>query len=180
MRAPGIVIGVATGAVLLAGAVAATTASAGSVPGSETGSGPQPGAQAPTADARHDAEADVLDLVNAQRRRYGCGDLGLDGRLTAAARGHADDMAQHGYFAHRSPAGDRAGDRIRDQGYAWSRFAENIARGQDSAAEVVDDWMNSPSHRENILDCRLRELGVGLTVDGARTPYWVQNFATPR
>jgi uncharacterized protein YkwD len=179
MRAPGIVIGVATGAALLAGAVAATTASAGSGPGSAAGSGPQPGAPAPAVNPQQ-AEVDVLDLVNAERRRYGCADLGLDGRLTAAARGHAEDMADHGYFAHRSPAGDRAGDRIRDQGYAWSRFAENIARGQDSAAEVVDDWMNSQSHRENILDCRLRELGVGLTVDGARTPYWVQNFAAPR
>lgn len=176
MRAAGTVIGVATGAALLAGAVAAGAASADTPPWSR----PQPGTQTPAAELQDHAEGDVLDLVNAQRRRHGCADLDLDGRLTAAARGHAEDMAGNGYFAHRSPAGDRAGDRIRDQGYAWSRFAENIARGQDSAAEVVDDWMNSPSHRENILDCRLRELGVGLIFDGGRTPYWVQNFATPR
>jgi len=174
MRAPGLVISVATGAVLLIGAVAATTA------GADTGPGTQPGRQAPAADPQNDVQRDVLDLVNTQRRRYGCADVGRDGRLTAAARGHAEDMADHGYFAHRSPAGDRAGDRIRDQGYAWSRFAENIARGQDSAAEVVDDWMNSPSHRENILDCQLRELGVGLSFAGDRTPYWVLNFASPR
>jgi uncharacterized protein YkwD len=176
MRAPGIVIGVVTGAVLLAGTLAATTASADAGPWDR----PQPGQDSLAADPPDDAERDVLDLVNAERRRHGCAGLGLDHRLTAAARGHAEDMAEHGYFAHRSPAGDRAGDRIRDEGYAWRLFAENIARGQDSPAEVVDDWMNSASHRANILDCRLRELGVGLTVDAARTPYWVQNFASPR
>lgn len=85
-----------------------------------------------------------------------------------------------GYFAHRSPAGERAGDRISAEGYRWARFAENIARGQDSAAEVVDDWMHSPSHRDNILDCSLRELGVGRAFDTGGTPYWVQNFASPR
>ena len=176
MRAPGIVISVATGAVLLAGAVAATTASADAGPADP----PHRGPQSRTADPQDDVRRDVLDLVNAHRRGHGCGDLGLDDRLTAAARGHADDMAEHGYFAHRSPAGDRAGDRIRAEGYAWRLFAENIARGQDTAAEVVDDWMNSPSHRENILACRLHDLGVGLTLDAGRTPYWVQNFATPR
>jgi uncharacterized protein YkwD len=172
MRTSGIVIGAAAGAVLLAGAVAATTANADT--------GPRPVPTTPGADATGGPERDVLVLVNEQRRRYGCPDVGPDERLAAAARGHAEDMVERGYFAHRSPAGERAGDRITDEGYRWSRFAENIARGQDSAAEVVDDWMDSPPHRANILDCRLAELGVGLTFDRTRKPYWVQNFATPR
>jgi uncharacterized protein YkwD len=43
----------------------------------------------------------------------------------------------------------------------------------------VDGWMHSPEHRENILDCRLHQMGIGLAFDADRTPYWVQDFGTP-
>jgi uncharacterized protein YkwD len=122
----------------------------------------------------------VLALVNDNRRRGGCEALTLDRRLIAAANRHAADMARRGYFAHESPSGDRAGERVQDAGYRWSRYGENIARGQDSVAEVVDGWMHSPEHRENIMDCRLHQMGVGLAFSSDRTPYWVQDFATPQ
>jgi uncharacterized protein YkwD len=121
----------------------------------------------------------VLALVNENRRRGGCDDLTLDRRLIVAANRHAADMARRGYFAHRSPNGQGAGDRVEDAGYDWSRYSENIARGQDSPAEVVNGWMNSPGHRENIMDCRMHQMGVGLAFDRENTAYWVQDFATP-
>jgi uncharacterized protein YkwD len=121
----------------------------------------------------------VLALVNANRRRGGCRPLSLDRRLTAAADEHASEMAHRRYFAHESPDGAGAGDRVRDAGYRWSRYGENIARGPDSASEVVNGWMHSPGHRRNIMDCRLRQMGLGLAFDRRRTPYWVQDFATP-
>jgi uncharacterized protein YkwD len=121
----------------------------------------------------------VLSLVNVNRRRGGCGDLSLDRRLITAAFGHAADMARRRYFAHESPNGEGAGDRVQGAGYKWSRYGENIARGPGSAYEVVDGWMHSPEHRENILDCRLHQMGIGLAFDGDRTPYWVQDFGTP-
>jgi uncharacterized protein YkwD len=89
-------------------------------------------------------------------------------------------MARRGYFAHRSPNGADAGERVQDAGYRWSRYGENIARGPESAHEVVDGWMHSPEHRENILDCELEQMGVGLAFASDDTPYWVQNFATPQ
>jgi uncharacterized protein YkwD len=122
----------------------------------------------------------VLALVNQNRRRGGCEDLSLDRRLILAAYGHAVDMARRDYFAHESPDGDGAGDRVSEAGYRWRRYGENIARGQDSAYEVVDGWMHSPEHRENIMDCQLRQMGIGLAFAPDRTPYWVQDFATPR
>jgi uncharacterized protein YkwD len=122
----------------------------------------------------------VLSLVNQNRRRGGCDDLSLDRRLILAAYEHAADMARRGYFAHESPNGDRAGERVEEAGYHWRRYGENIARGQDSAYEVVDGWMHSPEHRENILDCQLDQMGIGLAFSPDRTPYWVQDFATPR
>jgi uncharacterized protein YkwD len=121
----------------------------------------------------------VLGLVNENRRRGGCDDLSLDRRLIMAAQGHAADMARADYFAHESRNGEGAGDRVTDEGYRWKRYGENIARGVDSPYEVVDGWMHSPAHRENIMDCSLRQMGIGLAFDGDRTPYWVQDFATP-
>jgi uncharacterized protein YkwD len=122
----------------------------------------------------------VLALVNDNRRRGGCGGLSVDRRLIDAANEHAADMARRDYFAHESPNGEGAGERVKEAGYRWKRYGENIARGADSAYEVVDGWMNSPSHRRNILDCRLHQMGIGLALDGDRTTYWVQDFATPR
>src|SRR3954471_16622811 len=122
----------------------------------------------------------VLALINQNRRRYGCDSLSLDRRLIDAANEHAADMARRDYFAHESPNGDGPGDRVSDAGYNWRRYGENIARGVDSAYEVVDGWMHSPEHRHNILDCRLDQMGIGLAIAGDRTPYWVQDFATPQ
>ena len=122
----------------------------------------------------------VLALANENRRRGGCDGLTLDRRLIAAANRHAADMARHGYFAHRSLDGRGTDDRVSDAGYEWSRYGENIARGQDSPAEVMDGWMNSPEHRENIMDCRFTQMGVGLAFDAGDRPYWVQDFATPQ
>jgi uncharacterized protein YkwD len=121
----------------------------------------------------------VLTLVNENRRRGGCGNLTLDRRLIAAANRHAAEMARRGYFAHDSLNGEGAGDRVEDAGYRWKRYGENIARGQESAYEVVDGWMHSPAHRENIMDCQLQQMGIGLAFASDRTPYWVQDFATP-
>jgi uncharacterized protein YkwD len=121
----------------------------------------------------------ILALVNQNRQRGGCDGLSVDRRLIEAANEHAADMARHRYFAHESPDGDGAGDRVRDAGYRWKRYGENIARGADSPYEVVDGWMHSPEHRENIMDCRLDQMGVGLAIAGDHTPYWVQDFATP-
>ncbi|MFI7603033.1 CAP domain-containing protein [Actinoplanes sp. NPDC049681] len=136
-------------------------------------------AQALSADPRGDVQQEALRLVNEHRRRGGCDDLTPDRRLIVAANRHAADMAQHGYFAHEDFHGDRAGERVRAAGYEWSRYGENIARGQDSVYEVVDGWMHSPEHRENIMDCRLHQVGLGLAFSADRTPYWVQDFATP-
>ncbi|GIE86265.1 CAP domain-containing protein [Actinoplanes regularis] len=122
----------------------------------------------------------ILALVNWHRARAGCGQVTIDRRLIAAANRHAADMATRDYFEHESPNGERAGDRVSDTGYDWRWYGENIARGQDSPWAAMADWMNSPSHRSNILDCRLDQMGVGLAIDRYNTPYWVQDFATPR
>jgi uncharacterized protein YkwD len=131
-------------------------------------------------DPRGSVQRRVLELVNHNRRRGGCGNLTVDRRLVVAANRHASEMGRRDYFAHKDARGGRAGDRVRAAGYRWSRYSENIAHGQDSVGEVVRAWMRSRAHRENIMNCDLREVGVGLAFAADGTPYWVQDFASPR
>ncbi|WP_231974000.1 CAP domain-containing protein [Pseudonocardia sp. HH130630-07] len=116
------------------------------------------------------AAAQVVELTNAERRQAGCPALRADARITAAAQGHSEDMAEGRYFDHSSQDGRDFADRMTASGYD-SPGAENIAQGQPDAASVVAAWMDSPGHRRNILDCSLSTIGVGLS-DG----YWTQNF----
>lgn len=123
--------------------------------------------------------AQVVQLVNAERRKAGCGPLRSDPKLRNAAQGHADDMAARNYYAHAGRDGRNAGDRIKAAGYTWSAWGENIHRGPHSAAQAVDEWMNSAAHRENILDCSFEDIGVGVNLTG-NGPWWVQDFASGR
>ncbi len=117
-------------------------------------------------------ELDVLARTNAERIRAGCGALRFDTRLAAAARAHSVDMVNRHYFEHESPDGDTPADRTAAAGYP-DYGGENIAYGQGSAAEVMSDWMGSPGHRRNILDCEFTSVGVGLDPRGM---YWTQDF----
>jgi uncharacterized protein YkwD len=128
------------------------------------------------------AEAEVLRLVNVRRAANGCDALTVDATLAAVARAHSKDMAANDYFSHDGRDGRDPFKRMRDAGYAYSWAAENIAAGQGTAASVMGSWMNSPGHRENILNCKLTELGVGVWTDSSSRYgiYWTQDFGTPR
>ncbi|MFJ8623961.1 CAP domain-containing protein [Kitasatospora sp. NPDC093550] len=127
--------------------------------------------------APSDAQA-VVDLVNAERAKAGCGPVTSEPRLATAAQSHSDDMADRNYFDHASPEGYHADHRIEATGYRWSTWGENIARGQKDPAAVMDAWMNSPGHRANILNCAFKQLGVGVRT-GSGGPWWTQVFAAP-
>ncbi|MCX5388908.1 CAP domain-containing protein [Streptomyces sp. NBC_00094] len=122
---------------------------------------------------------EVVALANAERRKAGCGPLRSEGHLRTAAQGHADDMAERDYYEHDSPEGRDAGDRITGAGYTWSTWGENIHRGPKTPARAMEDWMDSPGHRENILNCSFKDIGVGVTLT-ANGPWWVQNFGAKR
>src|SRR6478735_6497592 len=104
--------------------------------------------------------AAVVELTNVERAAAGCAPLVVDERLTAAAQLHSEDMLAQGYFDHTSLDGRSPWDRAKAQGYE-NPGAENIAKGQATAEDVVRAWMDSPGHRANILNCDLQEIGVG-------------------
>ncbi|MET8546536.1 CAP domain-containing protein, partial [Kitasatospora sp. NPDC004799] len=135
--------------------------------------GPPPGGGASPSYAQQ-----VVDLVNVERSKAGCGPVSAEPRLASAAQSHSDDMADRNYFDHASPEGNHADHRIEAAGYSWSTWGENIARGQKDPAAVMDSWMNSPGHRANILNCSFKQLGVGVRT-GANGPWWTQVFAAP-
>ncbi len=129
-------------------------------------------------------EADVLRLVNAERERLGLNPVERDPRLELAARFHAADMATDDYFSHDSQ--DRSGDSLstscgtfdRIRKFAPNGFSENIAAGSSTAEGVMQQWMNSPGHKANILRENAKYLGVGYFAHGESRygHYWVQNF----
>ncbi|MFD6097030.1 CAP domain-containing protein [Nocardiopsis flavescens] len=113
---------------------------------------------------------EVVRLVNAERAGAGCDALRVDSRLTAAAQEHSEDMDRRDYMSHENPEGEGPGERASRHGYnAWG--AENVAKGQTSAAQVMDAWMNSDGHRRNILNCGLEAIGVGESGNA-----WTQKF----
>lgn len=120
-------------------------------------------------------EAAVIDLVNAERRRRGCGEVHLDERLRTAARGHSADMARHGELSHEGSDGSSPWDRAERAGYD-AAMSENVAMGYATPEAVMDAWMKSQGHRDNILNCEAKAVGVGLARDGKGTAWWTQMF----
>jgi len=106
----------------------------------------------------------------------------LSGTLANVAFGHANDMAINNYFEHEDLNGKTPSDRVRATGYREKLVGENIAYGPKSVDEVVQGWLDSPGHCENIMDPRFVEMGLGYATshDSKHALYWVQVLATPR
>ena len=83
-----------------------------------------------------------------------------DDRLATAAYNHSADMASRNYFAHTSPEGGSASTRTTAAGYVWSAVGENIAAGYPDAAAVVQGWMDSPGHCQNIMSSGFTQIGM--------------------
>ncbi|MBV9313282.1 MAG: CAP domain-containing protein [Pseudonocardia sp.] len=119
--------------------------------------------------------AEVVSITNARRVEVGCNPLKVDHRLVRSAQRHSADMAARGFFGHQDPEGQGFADRERSAGYPMNSGGENVARGQETAAEVMSVWMNSPPHRRNILNCGFTSIGVGYVAVGH---YWTQDFGS--
>jgi uncharacterized protein YkwD len=125
-------------------------------------------------------EKRMLDLHNQKRRSQELRRLCVHPALQRAARDHSQDMIRKDYFAHGN-----VGRRLKRHGYNWSRYAENIAPdpGSPSPGPTFDTWMDSQSHRNNIMNRRFREVGIGLatgTHKGERKTMWTADFGNRR
>ncbi len=154
---------------------AAEEAAAASVsaPASATVPAPAPAPAATVNDSSF--EMQVLNLCNQQRAANGLAPLSWDSsNLAPGAAVRAQEITA--LFSHTRPDGSSCFTAVRNPG----RLGENIAAGQRTPAEVVNDWMNSPGHRANILNAGFTKLGVGYVyVPGDMYGhYWVQMFSS--
>jgi uncharacterized protein YkwD len=133
----------------------------------------------------------VLALVNEARAHpRQCGDrafeaatpLRWDDRLEHAAAEHAHDMASHTKLDHAGSDGSTPAQRVARSGYSWRNVGENVAAGQRTAEEVVDDWLSSPGHCANIMEPEYREMGAAFDINMKSTAavYWAQEFGRER
>ena len=132
-------------------------------------------------------QAQVFQLINQMRTSNGLNPLSLNVSLSAAALVHSTDMACNNFIAHSGSDGSNWADRISVQGYQYSTYPlENIYVGDPqyggNAQGAVTWWMNSQVHRENILNGRVTETGVGYVYDpnSEYGGYYTMVFAQPQ
>lgn len=118
-------------------------------------------------------EKQVVDLTNAERAKAGLSPLQIYAPLMAVARDKSEDMASNNYFSHTSPTYGSPFDQMKSAGISYRAAGENIAQGQRSPQQVVQAWMDSPGHRQNILNPNFTHIGVGFVENGY---YWTQQF----
>ena len=127
------------------------------------------------------APSEVIRLTNVERASKGLPALKSDPLLTAAAARKAGDMIARDYWAHVSPVGTQPWFFISEAGYSYRYAGENLARDFSDPASVVKAWMNSPSHRDNLLSNRYQDIGIAV-IDGRLTGHdttlVVQMFGT--
>ena len=124
---------------------------------------------------------ELVDLTNSKRVEAGLPALTFNQLLAQAAQAKAADMIVKNYWAHTSPDGATPWVWFKNLGYKYLYAGENLARDFSDSAGVVNAWMNSPTHRENILSNRYREVGIAVVHDnfqGQPTTLVVQMFGT--
>ena len=116
----------------------------------------------------YDQAKEVLDIVNQERVNTGLSELIMDEELTKAANERAKELALR--FSHNRPDNSDGLDILSKV------MGENIAAGQSTSTSVMDTWMNSPTHKSNILGSNYKSIGIGSYTNSGRT-YWVQLFS---
>jgi uncharacterized protein YkwD len=126
-------------------------------------------------------EMQVVELINQERKKQDLAPLAVSPVLTKVARAHSANMAKHNKLEHvlddKTPF-----QRIKAEGYFYNHAGENVAVGMGDfpVPKVVEGWMNSKLHRDNILKPEYTETGLGVFVDEAGNTWYTQVFARPK
>lgn len=136
-------------------------------------------------------EATIIQLINEARSQVQqCGTtefaatvpLTWDERLEGAALTHSQDMANNLFFGHQGTDSSFVGDRVTAVNYDWRSVAENLAAGQSTIEQVMQDWMDSPPHCANIMNASYRNVGVSCHDNSSLTfsRYWTMVLGSGR
>ena len=123
----------------------------------------------------------VIELTNAERLSVGVTILKENSELDQAALAKATDMFENNYWAHVSPTGTEPWYFVTQSGYEYKHAGENLARDFSNPKDVVTAWMASPTHRQNLLDSRYKDIGVAVVdgyINGVETTIVVQLFGS--
>jgi uncharacterized protein YkwD len=133
----------------------------------------------PELKVEYSLEKTVLQMINKERAEQGLSSLAWNEKAAQIARLHSENMAHYKFFNHRGLDGLMVNDRADNIALDWRAIGENIAynRGYDDPVGfTVQRWMGSPSHKENILDKRWKETGIGVIATPDGTYYLTQVF----
>jgi len=124
---------------------------------------------------------EVVRLTNEKRAEAGLPPVTYNATLAQGAVAKGQDMFAKGYWAHVAPDGTQPWAFFVNAGYHYKYAGENLARDFSDASSAVNAWMASPSHRENMLSPKYKEIGIGVVdgnLSGADTTIIVQFFGT--
>jgi len=128
-------------------------------------------------------KAGVIKWTNEQRQKNGLAPLKENPKLDASAKLKVDDMFENQYFEHISPSGVGVDGLVQKAGYEFILIGENLAMGNfQNSEKLVEAWMNSPGHRENILNSKYQEIGIAVlerNYEGRIVWMAVQHFGLP-
>lgn len=123
----------------------------------------------------------VIDETNRERLNLGLSPLKYNEHLAKAAEAKAQDMFANQYWAHYSPTGTSPWEFMNQNDYVYSVAGENLARDFTHTQDMVEAWMNSPTHRENIINPKYKDIGIAVVdgqFNGIETTLVVQMFGS--
>lgn len=126
--------------------------------------------------------SNILALTNQARQSAGLSTLTSNGKLAQAAQAKANDMISNAYFAHTSPANVTPWDWFKRAGYQYKYAGENLGKDFATSEDLVQAWLDSPSHRKNIMNGNYEEIGIAVAsgeVNGVSTIVIAQLFGAP-
>jgi uncharacterized protein YkwD len=124
-------------------------------------------------------EQECLTEVNRLREMRGLGRLDMSEELLEVARYYSRRMAEERFFSHTDPEGRTVRQRVSDAGITWRVLGENLAYSNgysNPVAASMNGWMDSDSHRRNILDPSYRKTAIGAWISADGTIYFTEIF----
>ena len=123
----------------------------------------------------------IIELTNAERVKKGLGPVSENEALNKAAYLKGQNMLEENYWAHFAPSGKSPWDFILGSGYKFTYAGENLAKNFYNSEDVVAAWMNSPTHRDNLLNGKYKDIGIAVlegNLNGVQTTLVIQEFGT--
>ncbi len=123
----------------------------------------------------------LIELTNIERKKMGLSPVTENDALDKAAQLKGENMFAENYWAHFAPSGKTPWDFILGAGYKFTYAGENLAKNFYSSDEVVKAWMNSPTHRDNLLNSKYHDIGIAVVegnLNGQKTILVVQEFGS--